>query len=122
VPKGCIQTYVENAIKHGLSTRTQGGMITIEINRFQRNIQITIRDNGVGRAQAALKASPTTGKGLNLMHQYYDILNRNNVEKIIEKISDLIDNNGNPAGTEVRISIPEQFDFSAYQIKQADKK
>jgi len=120
VPKGCIQTYVENAIKHGLSTRTAGGTIIIQILRIQGKILITVRDNGVGRAKAAINVQTSTGKGLKLMHQYYEILNRNNTEKITEQINDLFDNDGNPIGTEVIITIPEMFNFGNAELNAAN--
>lgn len=113
VPKGCIQTYAENAIKHGLNTLETGGKLIIKIQKVENQIEISIRDNGVGRRQAALNDKTSTGRGLGLMHQYYEILNRNNQEKINETITDLYDETGYPKGTEVMITIPEHFDFGA---------
>ena len=81
-------------------------------------IKIIIRDNGIGRQAAALNVNSSTGKGLKLMQQYYEILNRNNKEKITETIIDLIDESGNPAGTEVIITIPKKFEFGTDQLIQ----
>lgn len=118
IPKGCIQTYVENAIKHGLGVRTAGGKIVVTIRKKDDFIQIIVRDNGIGRQAAALNENSGTGKGLKLMRQYYDILNHNNKEKITETIMDLMGEDGTPGGTEVRISIPQKFDFGTVQSKR----
>lgn len=111
VPKGCIQTYVENSIKHGLSNRKSGGKITIITKAASDKLIITVEDNGIGRAATPIRKEGSTGNGINLMHQYYEILNRNNSDKITEEIIDLYGPEGKPAGTRVVITIPGGFDF-----------
>ncbi len=48
IPKLIIQPIVENAIYHGLKNTVEGGVITIEINRTERNLILMISDNGEG--------------------------------------------------------------------------
>ena len=44
-----IQLFVENAIKHGLETKTGKGIISIVINKRKDYITICVQDNGIGR-------------------------------------------------------------------------
>jgi two-component sensor histidine kinase len=74
VPKMVIHNYVENAIKHGLDSLNNNGLITINITAEQSHLRITITDNGIGRRQAALNGTES-GKGHQIMHQFYNLLN-----------------------------------------------
>lgn len=112
VPKMVLQTYVENAIKHGLSKRDKGGNLQIEIKEDdEKNLIFSIKDNGIGRAKAAELELESTGKGMHIMKQYYDLLNSNNKQKITETIIDLYDEMDQPAGTQIIVKIPEDFNF-----------
>ncbi|HOO89975.1 MAG TPA: LytS/YhcK type 5TM receptor domain-containing protein [Syntrophales bacterium] len=48
IPQFTIQPLVENALKHGLSTCTEGGRIMIETQERNNTLMITIEDNGTG--------------------------------------------------------------------------
>lgn len=48
IPKLCIQLIVENAVVHGIEPMGENGIIDISINEKDKNIYITIQDNGVG--------------------------------------------------------------------------
>jgi len=54
VPCLIIQPIVENAVKHGLYPKKEGGEITIRIKRIEDNIIITISDNGTGMEEARI--------------------------------------------------------------------
>ena len=45
------------------------------------------------------------------MHQYYQLLNKSNKIPILEKITDLYDDTGESAGTQVLIKIPDNLNF-----------
>ena len=51
-----LQPIVENAILHGLESKTKDGMITISIVSEAGNLLITIRDNGQGMSEEELGA------------------------------------------------------------------
>ena len=51
VPPLSIQTLVENAVKHGVLKRPEGGTVRIQVKDQPEYIQITIIDNGVGMSQ-----------------------------------------------------------------------
>jgi two-component sensor histidine kinase len=105
VPKLVLQTFAENAIKHGIMTRSEGGILKIKADRENDYLKLTIEDNGVGRA-AASGQSASTGKGLRLTGEFYDILNQINKRPIKHLITDLYDENGEPSGTKVEVWVP----------------
>lgn len=111
VPKMVLHTYVENALKHGLVPRKRGGELLISVVKREKHLEISVRDNGVGRRQATLNGSTSTGVGLSIISQYYKVLNRKNLSPITEEFIDLFDDQGNAAGTRVVVRIPDGFVF-----------
>lgn len=47
-PSMMIQTLVENSIKHGLEPKTDGGHISILARQGEGEIQVEVKDNGIG--------------------------------------------------------------------------
>ena len=48
IPKLILQPIIENAIFHGLEDCVEGGKVTIEVIETERNLLITVSDNGKG--------------------------------------------------------------------------
>ena len=48
VPPMTLQMIVENAIKHGITQKEEGGTVTIITEELENAHRITITDNGVG--------------------------------------------------------------------------
>lgn len=48
IPVFTLQPLVENAVKHGIEPKEDGGEIIININKFNGWIQIEIKDSGIG--------------------------------------------------------------------------
>ncbi|WP_404454831.1 histidine kinase [Virgibacillus necropolis] len=48
IPPSTIQPLVENSVQHGLENVTNGGVVTVTIEKFDLSIKITVRDNGRG--------------------------------------------------------------------------
>jgi hypothetical protein len=105
VPKLVLHTFAENAIKHGIMSRNEGGMLKIEARREGGNLILIIEDNGIGRAMAE-GMSNSTGRGLKLTGEFYDILNQLNPRPIQHFIIDLHDEAGNSIGTRVEVLVP----------------
>ena len=64
VPSLLLQPLVENAIKHGLSGVSTGGIIWIRASVANAQLSLVIRDNGRGITPA--QASGESGKGIGL--------------------------------------------------------
>ncbi|WP_062128455.1 sensor histidine kinase [Geofilum rubicundum] len=105
VPKMMIQIFVENAIKHGLSKKREGGKVSISITGSGTSPLIVIEDNGIGRAAAQKVQSQSLGKGLKIMEEYILLFNQQKGTRIHFVVNDLYDNNQNAAGTRVVIQV-----------------
>jgi hypothetical protein len=105
VPKMIIQTYAENAVKHGLMHRKTGGLLTIHIRQTNSQLLVTIEDNGVGREKASQLNPDSTHRGLRIMEQIIELYGKLYHTSIIQKIEDLADEEGYPLGTRVILTI-----------------
>lgn len=48
IPALTLQPIVENAVKHGICRKAEGGTVTIRSERKQENVYVTVSDDGVG--------------------------------------------------------------------------
>lgn len=55
IPTFTLQPIVENAVKHGLLTKEEGGTVTITAVKQNKHVEIVIRDNGEGIPSSVLK-------------------------------------------------------------------
>ncbi|MBN1340537.1 MAG: histidine kinase [Bacteroidales bacterium] len=105
VPKMIIQTYAENALKHGLMHRQSDGKLVIAIRKDHDRLHFSITDNGVGRMKAAELNSGSTRRGLKIIDTIIDLYGQLYHTEIRQKIEDIADENGNAAGTRVLLTI-----------------
>jgi signal transduction histidine kinase len=105
VPKLVLHTFAENAIKHGIMSLAEGGILKISAEKKNDYLILSIEDNGIGREKAEGQ-STSTGKGLKLTREFYDILNHINKKPIKHFIIDLHNQNGDSIGTRVEVWIP----------------
>jgi len=105
VPVMALQTFAENAIKHGLMPLKGDGNLNISIEKVDDYLKLTIEDNGVGRKKAA-ELNPRPGKGLKMIKEFYEILNQTKTKPIRHTITDLNAQDGLPTGTRVEVWVP----------------
>jgi two-component system, LytTR family, sensor kinase len=124
VPSMIIQPYIENAIEHGIKSKSQG-KIKIVFEEFSEHIiQCTVLDDGIGRDRAAILQAETesyfehksrgtsiTEERLRILHERAGSLHKDrkfdpNSNQDWVVTSDLLDINGNIAGTKVVIKMP----------------
>ncbi|MFA5972138.1 MAG: two-component regulator propeller domain-containing protein [Lentimicrobiaceae bacterium] len=105
VPKMIIQTYAENAVKHGLMYRKTDGKLSIQVQKENSNLLVTIEDNGVGREKASQLNPDSTHRGLKIMEQIIELYGKLYHTSINQKIEDLTDVEGNPLGTKVILTL-----------------
>ena len=48
MPPLVIQPIVENAIRHGICPKKEGGTVTVSVHRINGGVSVTVQDNGVG--------------------------------------------------------------------------
>jgi two-component sensor histidine kinase len=67
VPVFTVQPLVENAIRHAIAVRTQGGTITVRARALDDQLVIEVLDDGPGAEPRAVHAAP--GLGLSAVRQ-----------------------------------------------------
>jgi len=109
IPTMILQTFCENAVKHGLRPKPEGGKIIIRVYRDTDNIVLAVEDTGIGREKAQRINTAGTREGLNIVQQQLDIFNSNQTKKAYLQIVDLHDEAGQPSGTRFELYVPEEL-------------
>lgn len=110
VPKMSIQSFAENAVKHGLENKKGQGIMDIIVVSMADGIELTVRDNGIGRVAAARLRTDGAGTGLKNIESIIETMNRANREKITFTLTDLY-TDGKASGTEVKVFLPRNYSF-----------
>lgn len=97
VPNLILQPLVENAIRHGISSRAAGGRITIRARREEAVLRLEVEDDGPGMDSGRLDAN---GQGLGLANT------RARLEQLCGKAHRLDLENVPSGGLRVRLVIP----------------
>ena len=94
-PPMMLQSLVENAIKHGLEPKPEGGTLTISAEIVHGKLAVTVADTGLGFGQTATAG---TGIGLNNIRERLQLLYGNKASLTVAE---------NPGGgTAVTITVP----------------
>ena len=110
VPPLSIQPLVENAVKHGLMSRSRGGTVSIVIRRQEGRVDILVKDDGVGMRKEQIEqlfaAPPHSNTGTRLSNG----VGLRNIERRLRQLfrSGLHIESEPDQGTIVRFSIPEK--------------
>lgn len=94
-PPMMIQTLVENAIKHGLEPKPEGGSLTVRAQVVHGKLQVTVADTGLGFGKAA-----TAGTGVGLANV------RERLQMVYGLKATLAITENQPSGTVVTITVP----------------
>jgi len=99
VPSMLLQPLVENSIKHGLSSKVEGGTIRIRTRRGGSRVELLVEDDGVGIPEEKLATVLDQGIGVSNVHERLKVLFCNDYRMWIES---------QPGqGTRVQIEVPE---------------
>ncbi|MBI4460651.1 MAG: histidine kinase [Acidobacteria bacterium] len=98
VPSMLLQPIVENAIRHGLSPRVEGGVISIRSCRENGRLTLEVRDNGVGIPPEQIAHVDQQGIGISNVQERLRVLYGSEFTFRIESLSE--------GGTAIQISIP----------------
>ena len=69
IPFLILQPLVENAIKHGISPKEEGGKVTIGLRQEGEFLQVEIRDDGVGMNAVPATSIKSSGIGIQNVNQ-----------------------------------------------------
>ena len=109
VPPMLLQPFCENAIWHGLMHKDGEGKLEVVLSLEGGQLRCIIADNGIGRAKAAELKSGSNGKqkslGLKITKERLAIFNNEKSVHDFYKTEDVLDANGNVAGTKVVLNI-----------------
>ena len=94
-PPMMIQTLVENAIKHGLEPKPEGGSLKVKAEIVHGKLAVTVADTGLGFGKAATAG---TGVGLANMRERLHLLYGGRAQLRITE--------NRPSGTVVTIEVP----------------
>jgi len=94
-PPMMLQSLVENAIKHGLEPKAEGGALTVGAEVVHGKLAVSVADTGVGFARAA-----TAGTGMGLQNV------RERLKLIYGDAAELRIAENTPSGTRVSIVVP----------------
>ncbi|MBU6260846.1 MAG: histidine kinase [Burkholderiales bacterium] len=94
-PPMMIQTLVENAIKHGLEPKPEGGSLRVAAEIVHGKLQVTVADTGLGFGKA-----PTAGTGVGLANI------RERLQLLYGPRATLTVAANQPSGTVVTITVP----------------
>lgn len=115
IPTMIIQPYVENALEHGLRSRTDGKVTVEFIYLNEEQLKCVVTDNGIGRTAAAqYKATQSEQQqhrsmGTRITEERLEILNRTQGKQVSVQILDLQDDSGSASGTRVEILLPVEY-------------
>lgn len=101
-PPMVLQTLVENAIKHGIEPKPEGGRITVQAEIVDGQLRVDVVDTGVGLPDGDIFGSSKNGSGLGLDNI------RNRLAMLYPGASKMELRSGHEGGTLVRLSIPYQ--------------
>lgn len=104
IPKHTIYTYVENAIKYGIHNKTDKAVIKIEVKRSEKQVVITITDNGGGLTKQS-DSKISTGKGLRILSSIFDLYSKRFKTKIEHALNNFQDENGQVIGVKAEVKI-----------------
>jgi two-component system LytT family sensor kinase len=99
VPSMLLQPLVENSIKHGLSSKVEGGTIRIRAERSETKLNLLVEDDGIGIPEAKLATLLDRGIGVSNVNERLKVLFGNQYRMWIDS---------QPGrGTRIQIEVPE---------------
>jgi two-component system LytT family sensor kinase len=121
VPSMLLQPLVENSIKHGLSSKIEGGSIYLRSQLSDDHLTIEVEDDGVGMASAQLLERPTGlgegGIGMANVAERLKVLYGDTARMTIDS--------RNGSGTLVRLRLPilpEDASFPIYEERSSTRR
>ncbi|MCE7996810.1 MAG: histidine kinase [Roseivirga sp.] len=108
VPPMLTQPFIENAIEHGFLHKEEQGHIDLIIKETDRQLLITVKDDGIGRVQASTLAKKTKHESMatQITIERLKLIQKKLRQKSELLIKDLMDQHNQVTGTQVQLNIP----------------
>ncbi len=74
IPSMILQPLVENAIRHGIGPKIEGGTVTLRAKRRDGRLRIEVCDNGVGIPEERRRQMPDSGIGIRNVRERLQVL------------------------------------------------
>lgn len=105
IPNMVLQPYLENAVKHGIMGRQEGGIVNVSFEKDRNGaVRVCIEDNGPG-IYSAKKNKPQKAThrslGMKLTSERLELLEQIHQGVYTIAIEELSDKTGNPTGTRI---------------------
>jgi two-component system, LytTR family, sensor kinase len=99
VPSMLLQPLIENCVKHGLSSKIEGGTIRLRTRRLEGRLHLVVEDDGVGIPEAKLAKLLEKGIGVSNVNERLKVLFGGDYRMWIDS---------SPGkGTRIEIEVPE---------------
>lgn len=108
IPAMILQPFLENALMHGIGPSKTPGTLRLTIERLDRQLRITIRDNGIGigNSKRLRLGNGHQSRGMELIRRRLQLLQQIHGERIGLRIHDADPTHQEQPGTEVELLIP----------------
>ncbi len=114
IPPMILQPYVENAIKHGIRHKKEGGKISLKVEILDNSrLHLQLQDDGIGRLKSSVinfrfnLSDERAEHSTHITEKRLQLLNTpENPNQFFVSISDLYDEFGKSSGTRVDIYLP----------------
>ncbi len=74
VPSMLLQPLIENSVKHGLSTKVEGGTVRFRSSLKDGRMRLLVEDDGIGISETRLATMREDGIGVNSVHERLKVL------------------------------------------------
>ena len=99
LPSMLLQPLIENCIKHGLSSKVEGGSILLRAQRVEDRLHLLVEDDGVGISEADMSTLLDRGIGVSNVNERLKVLFGADYRMLIDS---------KPGqGTRIQIEVPE---------------
>jgi len=107
IPRMLIHTFVENAIKYAMRSKSEGGLLKISLSAKDHFYQILVEDNGPG-LESSGSTDKGTGKGLLILNELIELYYKLEKVKIIYQLQNIAGPGNTISGTRAIIEIPQK--------------
>lgn len=108
IPRMLIHTFVENAIKYAIRSRSEGGLLKISLSAKDHIYQIIVEDNGPG-LESSQSSDKGTGKGLLILNELIELYNKLEKVRITYTLQNITGPDNTRSGTRATIELPRRI-------------